>query len=389
MMYRKNVLFLMLFCCFYFVSSAQNYTVKTKGVLPYLLYGNGTDRLGGAKMTYIDTAVLLKTIGTERNLYIVQLSQNHKAYIPREYAEVVNKTIRPNILSGSIKATGDSLYDYVTFNTTEKLPYRSIMQVNPSKVIVDVFGIANNTNWVMHKHDSLQVVRQVSTEQIEDDVFRIIIDLKEEQNWGYKISYDTAHYNYLTIRLKHPPKTKTLKNLKVAIDAGHGGSNRGARGKTVVEKEYNLMIAKMLQRRLENHGAKVFMTRTTDVALSMEERLAAIQHYQPDIMVSIHLNASANPEVKGVSTYYRYAGFKDLSLHILDRIAELDIENWGSIGNFNFTLNGSTEYPNSLIEVAFVSNEEDERKILNPRFREQVVNKIHQGLEDFIKAKNK
>ena len=145
----------------------------------------------------------------------------------------------------------------------------------------------------------------------------------------------------------------------------------------------------MLQRRLENHGAKVFMTRTTDVALSMEERLAAIQHYQPDIMVSIHLNASANPEVKGVSTYYRYAGFKDLSLHILDRIAELDIENWGSIGNFNFTLNGSTEYPNSLIEVAFVSNEEDERKILNPRFREQVVNKIHQGLEDFIKAKNK
>ena len=366
-------------------STAQNLTVRTKGDFPYLVYSNGTDRLGGAKMTYLDTAVVLKTVGTERNMYIVQLSQNHKAYIPKAYTEITGQRLSSNILSGSVKATGDSLYDYVTFNTKEKLPYKSIMQVNPSKLIVDVYGIANNTNWVMHKHDSLQVVSQVSTEQIEDDVYRIIIDLKHPQNWGYKISYDTAHYNYLTIRLKHPPKTKTLKNLKVAIDAGHGGSNRGARGKTVVEKEYNLMIAKLLQRKLESHGAKVFMTRTSDVALSMEQRLKMIQDFQPDVMFSIHLNAAANPEVKGASTYYRYPGFKDLSLQVLNRIAELDIENWGCIGNFNFTLNGSTEYPNSLVEVAFVSNEEDEQKILNPRFREQVVDKIHRGLEDFMR----
>lgn len=368
------------------MSKAQNFIVKTIGDFPYLLYDKGTDRLGGAKMTYLDTAILLNVTGIEGNLYKVQLSKNNNAYIPKEYAEITNQKLNNNILSGSIKATGDSLYDYVTFNTSVKLPYRSIMQVNPTKLIIDVFGIGNNTNWIMQKQDSLKVVKQVSIEQVEDDVSRIIIDLNKEQNWGYKISYDTAHYNYLTIRLKHPPKNKNLKNLKVAIDAGHGGSNRGTRGKLTVEKEYTLVISKLLQNRLQRHGANVMMTRTGDVSLNMNERLKMIQDFQPDVMVSIHLNASSNEEVKGVSTYYRYPGFKNLSSKILTRIAELEIDNWGNVGNFNFTLNSSTEYPNALVEVAFLSNKEDEQKILNPSFREQVAAKIEKGIEDFLHA---
>lgn len=346
------------------------------------------DRLGGAKMTYLDTAILMRATRTTGGYYAVQLSKNHEAFIPTDYADVVSTRLGNDYLGGSLKAYGDADYDYVTFNTGGiKLPYRSVMQVYPSKLIVDVFGIGHNTNWIIHNEENLKMVKQVSTEQVEDDVYRIIIDLKQEQNWGYRISYDTANYNYLTVRLKHPPKTKTLKNLKVAIDAGHGGSNVGARGVSgrVTEKEYNLIIAKLLAERLRSHGADVFMTRTSDQTVSMEQRLQLIRNYQPDIMLSIHLNASARDTVKGVSTYYRYPGFRDLSLKILNRMAELDIDNWGNVGSFNFTLNSSTEYPNALVEVAFISNREDENRILNAEFRKQAVNKIHLGIEDFLK----
>lgn len=368
---------------------SQGFTIKTKGDFPYLVYSSSaSDRLGGAKMTYLDTAILMKANRISNGNYAVQLSKNHEAFIPTDYADVVNTTLSQEYLGGSLKAYGDSAYDYVTFNTNGvKLPYRSVMQVYPSKLIVDVFGIGNNTNWIMHNHDLLKMVKQVSTEQVEDDVYRIIIDLKHEQNWGYRISYDTANYNYLTIRLKHPPKTKTLKNLKVAIDAGHGGSNVGARGVSgrVTEKEYNLIIAQLLAEKLRSQGAKVFMTRTTDKTLSMDDRLKMLQEYQPDIMLSIHLNAAARDTVRGVSTYYRYPGFKNLSLNILNRMAELDIDNWGNVGNFNFTLNAPTEYPNALIEVAFVSNPEDEKRILNAEFRKKAVDKIRIGIEDFLK----
>lgn len=339
-------------------------------------------------MTYLDTAIILKATNSSNGYYSIQLSKNHEAFIPTDYADRVDTAPDKSFLSGSLKAFGDTAYDYVTFNTGgAKLPYRSVMQVHPSKLIVDVFGIGNNTNWIMHNDHLLKMVKQVSTEQAEDDVFRIIIDLRHDQNWGYRISYDTANYNYLTIRLKHPPKTKTLKNLKVAIDAGHGGSNFGARGVSgrVTEKEHNLIIAKLLAERLKKHGANVLMTRMSDQTLSMDERLQMIQGFQPDIMLSIHLNSAARDTVKGVSTYYRYPGFRNLSLNILNRMADLDIDNWGNIGNFNFTLNSSTEYPNALVEVAFISNPEDEKRILDPDFRQKAVEKIHLGIEDFLK----
>ncbi len=368
---------------------AQGFVVKTNGTFPYLVYSaSARDRLGGAKMTFLDTAILMRAINSSNGYYTIQLSKNHQAFIPTDYAERVNTYLGNDYLGGSIRAYGDSAYDYVTFNTGGiKLPYRSLMQVNPSKLVVDVFGIGNNTNWITHNHPLLKMVKQVSVEQVEDDVYRIIVDLKHEQNWGYRISYDTANYNYLTIRLKHPPKTNTLKNLKVAIDAGHGGSNVGARGVSgrVTEKEYNLIIAKLLADRLRSHGANVFMTRTSDQTLSMDQRLQMLQSFQPDIMLSIHLNSSAKDTVKGVSTYYRYPGFRDLSLKILNRMAALDIDNWGNIGNFNFSLNSSTEYPNALVEVAFVSNAEDEKKILSADFRKKAVDKIHLGIEDFLK----
>lgn len=127
------------------------------------------------------------------------------------------------------------------------------------------------------------------------------------------------------------------------------------------------------------------MTREADSSLDMIQRTQMLREQDPDMLISIHLNSSSNTEVKGVSTYYRYIGFRPLSQHILDRMLQLGLNNFGNVGSFNFSLSGPTEYPNCLVEVAFLSNEEDEKKILSEDFHKAVAKKIYKGIRDWLK----
>jgi len=64
---------------------------------------------------------------------------------------------------------------------------------------------------------------------------------------------------------------------------------------------------------------------------------------------------------------------------------ELGLKEFGNTGSFNFMLNSPTEYPNALLELLFLSNPEDEMKILDEDFQQQLVQKIITGLQDFLK----
>jgi len=118
----------------------------------------------------------------------------------------------------------------------------------------------------------------------------------------------------------------------------------------------------------------------------MIDRTLMLRKVDPDILISIHLNDAESDTVKGVSTYYRYIGFRPLSQAILKRMQELKLKEWGNVGAFNFSLNGPTEYPNCLVEVAFLSNREDEKKILDPKFHKLVAQKIYLGIGDWLKS---
>jgi N-acetylmuramoyl-L-alanine amidase len=111
-----------------------------------------------------------------------------------------------------------------------------------------------------------------------------------------------------------------------------------------------------------------------------------LRQVDPDILISIHLNSAGSDTVKGVSTYYRYIGFRPLSQAILKRMQELKLKEWANVGAFNFALSGPTEYPNCLVEVGFLSNREDEKKILDPRFHKLVAQKIYLGINDWLKS---
>lgn len=358
---------------------------KTTGPLPFLEYGLGDDRLGGSKMTYLDSNVVMKVVDSVSDDYKVQLSNYHYGWLAKtNFKSDTSVHIQPYYLTNSWRVYGDEKYDYVTVTLDERLPYRSMQEINPSKIVVDIFGVTSNTNWITQLTTAKEI-KNVYYEQVEDDVFRMIIELKHSQHWGYFISYQNKS---LVIRVKRQPEKLKPQNLFVAIDAGHGGTNTGATGTTskVIEKEYTLKIAKELEKYLIKQKVKVFMTRNEDVDISMIDRTLMLREQDPDILISIHLNSSGKDSIKGVSTYYRYIGFRPLSQAILKRMLELKLNEFGNIGSFNFSLSGPTEYPNCLVEVAFLSNSEDEKKILNPKFHKEVAKKIYNGIDDWLKS---
>ena len=367
------------------VNPVKIMTGKTIGSLPYLEYGLGADRLGGAKMTYLDTSIIMRVVDSTIGNYKVQLSKNHWAYLPKEnFKKDSTIKVQSYYLTNSWMVNGDSLYDYVMVNLDDRLPYSSMQLVNPSKIVVDIYGATSNTNWITQR-SSAKEVKSVSYEQLEDDVFRVVIDLKHQQHWGYSIYYQGKR---LMIKVKRQPTNLSLDNMRVAVDAGHGGENNGASGvKTgILEKRYTLLIAQQLEKELRDKEADVFMTRTKDTSLGMIERTLMLRKEDPDFMISIHLNSSVRDSIRGVSTYYRYPGFRPLTQYILDALLKTGLKEFGNVGSFNFALSGPTDYPNCLVEVAFLSNEEDEALIRDPEFHKAVAQQIVEGIKEWLKA---
>ncbi|HOZ77769.1 MAG TPA: N-acetylmuramoyl-L-alanine amidase [Ferruginibacter sp.] len=357
----------------------------TKGRLAHLEYGLGDDRLGGAKLGYIDSNIVLKIIGKVGTHYKVRLSASRTAYIPDELVTLAPKgSFTSESLTDKITTWGDDKYDYVKLNLFARLPYQSFQLVGPSKIVVDVFGATNNTNWITQLQTAKEI-EAIDYEQVADGIFRITVQLKHQQHWGHKLYYSG---NSLVIKIKQQPADLSLKNLTIAVDAGHGGTNNGAVGATgTYEKEITLALSLKLQKALEKEGAKVIMTRNREMFFDNKERILFYRDSVPDLLLSIHLNSSTDPfSVGGTSTYYRYIGFKPLSLLIYKRLLELGLKEYGNTGSFNFMLNSPTEYPNALIETLFLSNLAEEEQILNPEYQQQMVDKIVLGLKDFLES---
>ena len=380
----------------FFVQSvaAQNtgYTgfwARTAGKLPALAYGLGEDRLGGAKMGYLDTSVLLKVVDTAKSMFQVQLSKNHFAYIDKQFIVVdttaLDKPLTPfPYTSNSIIAKGDSLFDYVSIRLPEKLPYKSWMDINPSKINIDIYGVASNTNWITQL-SSLQEVKNVYYHQVEDDLLRVTIELQHKQHWGYALSYGAKG---LELMVRRQPQKLDLNTMIVAIDAGHGGTNVGASGicTNVQEKNATLLFAKALEQHLRDAGVEnLIMTRGSDSSFDNKDRILWLQAQLPHVVISLHLNSSNSPLISGTSTYYKHIGFRPLTQTILNRMLELGLNEFGNVGSFNFALSQPTEFPSCLVEIAFLSNLDDEQRIINPDFQKDVAKKIHAGLQDWLK----
>jgi N-acetylmuramoyl-L-alanine amidase len=361
----------------------------TRGDRPALGFGLGEDRLGGAKMSFLVPGVRLAITGKQARQYRVALAPGREAWISDDAVELLPRgTHPPSALTGNWNVSGDERFDYVFVNLPERLPYASFQESDPSRINVEIFGASSNTNWVIQSLTTREITN-VSYTQPSAGVFRITISLKHRQIWGYEISYVGGG---MLVRVRRQPEKLKIKALTFAVDAGHGGAtNRGALGSTgALEKDVNLATVRHLKALLEDRGARVILTRTGDEDITNGERLKKVLASQADILIAVHSNSiglTSNPEeTRGTSTYYKYPCYRPLSLCIVKEILKTGLPLNGNVGSFNFTLNSPTELPNVLVELAFMSNPEDEMKLLDDEFRRELARRIVDGVDEFLDA---
>ena len=137
---------------------------------------------------------------------------------------------------------------------------------------------------------------------------------------------------------------------------------------------------------LEKKGAKVVLSRNSDVDITMAERKKTFCDANVDLMMSVHNNAGGSPLNKmGTSTYYKHISNRDLAQCVLNRMLELNLRNFGLTGNFNFSLNAPTEYPNLLLEALFMSSLPEEELLADPDYRQRIAEQAVKGIEDYLK----
>lgn len=346
----------------------------------YLQFGDGSDRLGGSKMGYLDAGIPLKVIGQTSDLYLTQLSKNRVAYIPKEYvAETLERATVVN--SGSWSISQDKDFDRISISLPARLPYQSWTQLDPTTICVDLFGATNNSNWITQRSE-LGMIDYVDWQQVDCDVLRVIIKLKEKYSWGYSVGYEGSN---LVIKVNHTP-TLSLKGLTIGLDAGHGGKSSGAVSATgLKESDINLDIVMHIKEILEKKGAKVVLSRSEDVDLTMTQRKKIFLDADIDLMLSVHNNAGGSPlNEMGTSTYFKSIANRELAQCVLNRMLDLGVKNFGLTGNFNFSLNAPTEYPNLLLEALFMSSLPEEELLANPNFRQKIAQQAVRGIEDYL-----
>ena len=201
----------------------------------------------------------------------------------------------------------------------------------------------------------------------------------------------------------YPPDTKEkdkpkkhakpgLRGKTIVVDAGHGGSDCGAVGQNgLLEKDVTLKVALRLEKYLTEAGVKVLMTRKKDAdvayayATTNEELQARVDvgnKNNADLFLSIHIDSFVNPEANGTSVYIYDDTYLGKCLHdeLIDRLGRKD----RGVKFANFYVLRNTAMPASLVELMFISNEEEEAILREEDTIEQAARALYEGLRTYF-----
>lgn len=222
-----------------------------------------------------------------------------------------------------------------------------------------------------------------------DNTFTLKVPLKKL--FGYEASYEGNKFILKVRKLPYIASEKPIRNVKIVIDAGHGGSEYGAIGCCGdKEKDINLAIAKNLEKELNSRGAKTHMTRTSDIDLSLNDRVKFAKDKDAAMLISIHANAlpdGGDPiKCKGTSIYYYHNQAKALADSILTSMTiELGTQN-DKVRQGSLALVRPTSSVSILIEVAYLINPDDYALLTDKSFQAKCAKAIADGIEKYMQS---
>lgn len=229
------------------------------------------------------------------------------------------------------------------------------------------------------------------------------------------------------------PMPKVDRLITIAIDAGHGGEDPGARGANGShEKDITLAIAKKLKAKVDGvPGMRAVLTRDGDYFIPLHGRVVKARKLQADLFVSIHADAFVRPDARGssvfalsergaTSTMARYLAKKEnesdliggvslddkdpnlartlldlsqtatindslkLGKAVLGRLGEINNLHKNSVEQAGFAVLKSPDIPSILVETAFISNPEEERRLNTEEYRDKMARAILAGIKKYF-----
>lgn len=193
------------------------------------------------------------------------------------------------------------------------------------------------------------------------------------------------------------PNLRPLQGRKVMIDPGHGGRDPGAVGLGGTrEKDVVLETSLEMARQLREWGAEVKLTRETDRQVAgpnapkredLQARVDLANEWPADIFISIHANANENRAVKGTESYVaRQSSENSVRLATLTHKRMVDDVGLPDrrVLRSDFFVIKNTSMPATLMELAYISNAEEEAKLADPEFLKKCATAMAEGVKDYF-----
>ena len=279
-----------------------------------------------------------------------------------------------------------------------------LLRTSGKHLIVDMYNTTpGRISKIAGKKVSSADVEKISVGEFRVNQTRITAAIKfpiSEENLNFSIEHATKKTpERILIDI---PKNSAYGNESfdandkvVVIDAGHGGSDKGAVGPHgVTEKSVTLAVALKTEKLLTDSGAKVVMTRRTDIDVaspnaSDAQELQARVNKAPrnaDIFISIHCNAFTNPNTNGMETFY-YGGSvqgRRLAELLNEELLKYGGRNNRGVKSANFYVLKRSHCPASLIELAFVTNRTEENLLADDEYQSQLARAIASAVKKYF-----
>lgn len=192
----------------------------------------------------------------------------------------------------------------------------------------------------------------------------------------------------LVFRFNNPTGSGSLSGVPIVIDVGHSASKAGALGYLSAYGEYeiNYSVGTKLYRELESRGANVYMQDTQRSSPDLAARVAYGRSVNPMIYVSLHCNSSTKSTGNGTEGWYFTRFSSGLARRIASNVASaLGTENRGEkIGRYFVTR--ISEYPAVLVEMGFLSNEDDYYSLIQSGYQSEIASGIADAISSYLNA---
>ncbi|MFH1037210.1 MAG: N-acetylmuramoyl-L-alanine amidase [PVC group bacterium] len=201
--------------------------------------------------------------------------------------------------------------------------------------------------------------------------------------YRWSLEWENGGYSF---RWAGPPGKG--KKTTVCLDPGHGGENRGAVSSGgIAEKEANLRLARRVAERLRQKGITVVLTREDDRTVGLDERVGSAREKQADLFLSLHFNSvdlDRDPlDSTGCTVFFYHPPARELAGDIYRSLKKTGLAGRG-VRRQSLAVIRPADLVAALVEVAYLSNPDDEARVMDPAFREKAARAIADGVLEYL-----